>query len=193
MSTWAPKVCEDDGGGGNALLKKKNKKKQWLFFLPTPGLVISVAGTSPHDIYDNPIRLSAAVSQTPKLFFFWSTWYSGDIVKCVDCLFIFLTGHEDLSGFAAFFFFFFFVRWLKATAGWAWIQNRAQACWSQHCCSSSSMRCGEDMFWKYMYAGHIHPTRLSLVKQSCQLCLMYTVWKLFSLLCSWWQGKCVAS
>lgn len=41
-----------------------------IVFLPTPGLVISVAAASPHDVYDNPIRLSAAVSQTPKLFFF---------------------------------------------------------------------------------------------------------------------------
>lgn len=75
----------------------------------------------------------------------------------------------------SFFFFFSCIWWLTATVSLN--PSRAQACWPQ-CCSSSSL-CGEDVFSKSMYAGHIHPTWLPLAKQSCPLCLIYTVETLF--------------
>ena len=82
---------------------------------------------------------------------------------------------------------FFSIWWLKATVEWAWIQVMHRHADYR----SSSSLCGEDMFSKYMYAGQIPPTWLSLVKQSCLLCFIYTVKRLFP--CYIQQRKCVVS
>lgn len=75
----------------------------------------------------------------------WVQWF-----KCVDCLFSSESGFGGISGFSAFLFF----RLLQATV------ERAQEPEVLHADQSAvppPSLCGEDMFSKYIYAGHIRP------------------------------------